>query len=102
MIQYFKIQNVHYPRSQTNFNKEIYSYVTVIKNKFDNEMFSTHNIISIISECETGKYGINCSKNCGNCHKQYECHHVDGFCSEGCSAGYKGSLCNECKYHFLT
>uniref|UniRef100_A0A8W8NZG7 Scavenger receptor class F member 2 n=1 Tax=Magallana gigas TaxID=29159 RepID=A0A8W8NZG7_MAGGI len=52
-------------------------------------------------ECETGKYGVNCSKSCGNCLKQRQCQNVDGFCSKGCSAGYKGSLCTEpCKQTF--
>lgn len=46
-------------------------------------------------ECETGKYGVNCSKSCGNCLNQSQCQNVDGFCSEGCSAGYMGSLCTE-------
>lgn len=52
-------------------------------------------------ECETGTYGVNCSKSCGNCLKQRQCQNVDGFCSKGCSAGYKGSLCTEpCKQTF--
>uniref|UniRef100_A0A8W8NY44 Scavenger receptor class F member 2 n=1 Tax=Magallana gigas TaxID=29159 RepID=A0A8W8NY44_MAGGI len=34
-------------------------------------------------ECETGKYGVNCSKSCGNCLKQRQCQNVDGFCSKG-------------------
>ncbi|XP_052694239.1 uncharacterized protein LOC128172487 [Crassostrea angulata] len=51
-------------------------------------------------ECDTGEYGINCSKSCGNCYNQSQCHNVDGSCSEGCSAGYKGSLCIDRKYYF--
>lgn len=49
-------------------------------------------------ECDTGRYGINCSTTCGNCHHQSQCHNIDGSCSEGCSAGYKGPLCTESKY----
>lgn len=64
-------------------------------------MYGTYHITSINSECETGKYGINCSKSCGKCHNQSQCRNVDGFCSGGCSAGYKGSLCTEGKYQFF-
>lgn len=77
------------------------SCVIAIKNKFGIKMFGTYHIILINSECETGKYGVNCSKSCGSCLKQSQCHNVDGSCSEGCSAGYKGSLCTERKYHFF-
>lgn len=65
-------------------------------------MFGIYNINSINSECETGKYGINCSKSCGNCHNQSLCQNVDGSCSDGCSAGYKESLCTERKYNFIS
>lgn len=54
----------------------------------------------INSECETGRYGINCSRSCGNCLKLSQCQNIDGSCSEGCSVGYKGSLCTERKYYF--
>lgn len=57
-------------------------------------------IYSFYTECNTGEYGINCSKSCGNCYNQSQCHNVDGSCSEGCSAGYKGSLCTDRKYYF--
>lgn len=30
---------------------------------------------------------------------QSYCQNVDGFSSEGCSAGYKGFLCTERKYN---
>lgn len=50
-------------------------------------------------ECDIGKYGITCSETCGNCRNQTHCQNVDGLCSEGCSAGYKGSLCTERKYN---
>lgn len=101
MIQYFNIKIAQYLRSQTYFDKEMHSCVTVIMNKFSIEMFGIYRIISINSECETGKYGVNCSKSCGNCLNQSQCQNVDGFCSEGCSAGYMGSLCTERKYYFL-
>lgn len=44
-------------------------------------------------ECDTGKYGKNCLQNCGHCKQRDQCHYVNGFCVEGCSAGYNGSLC---------
>lgn len=65
-------------------------------------MIDPYNIISLNSECETGTYGVNCSKSCGNCLKQRQCQNVDGFCSKGCSAGYKGSLCTERKYFLIS
>lgn len=48
-------------------------------------------------ECGIGKYGIKCFETCGNCRNQSQCNNVNGSCSEGCSAGYKGSFCTECK-----
>lgn len=78
----------------------MHSCVTVIMNKFGIERYVIYNFILINSECETGKYGINCSKSCGNCHNQSQCQNVDGSCSDGCSAGCKRSLCTERKYRF--
>ncbi|XP_062612923.1 receptor-type tyrosine-protein phosphatase epsilon-like isoform X2 [Saccostrea cucullata] len=42
-------------------------------------------------------YGINCSKKCGNCLDELQCHHINGTCLNGCSSGYKDELCTvEC------
>lgn len=51
-------------------------------------------------ECNTGKYGDNCTRSCGNCQSQSQCHKVDGSCSGECAAGYKGRLCTDRKYYF--
>lgn len=58
-----------------------------------------HFIFTSDKECDFGKYGVKCSETCGYCHNQSHCQNVDGFCSEGCSAGYKGFLCTERKYN---
>lgn len=52
--------------------------------------------------CEAGKYGRNCLQNCGHCKERDQCHYVDGFCVEGCSAGFNGSRCIERKQYSLS
>ena len=39
--------------------------------------------------CETGSYGLNCTKNCAACLHDTDCHHVTGMCSSGCKKGWK-------------
>lgn len=47
-----------------------------------------------LSECEDGKYGVNCVYSCGNCAKGDPCDHVNGTCPMGCKTGYDGRKCN--------
>lgn len=97
MILYLNMETAKYFRENI-FLQKMHLRVTLIINKFGLEMYGIYKVVLIISECEARKYGINCSKNCGNCHNQSKCHNVDGSCSGGCSAGYTGSLCTERKY----
>ena len=59
-------------------------------------------------ECKTGKYGLNCTKICGACLNNIDCHHVTGRCFSGCKKGWKDSeKCDDGIYfkytsHFLT
>ncbi|KAK3741216.1 hypothetical protein RRG08_000545 [Elysia crispata] len=48
--------------------------------------------------CPNGTYGVGCSQNCSvTCGGPDNlCHHVDGSCSSGCDAGFKGEHCNPC------
>lgn len=40
-------------------------------------------------------YGENCSKSCGNCKNNQQCHNIDGTCMSGCENGYQGSKCDK-------
>ncbi|XP_052282064.1 protein draper-like isoform X1 [Dreissena polymorpha] len=51
----------------------------------------------INSGCETGKFGIDCSLECGNCINNTFCNNISGRCPDGCDPGWTGQLCNiEC------
>lgn len=43
--------------------------------------------------CDSGSYGKNCSKSCGQCSND-TCDHVNGTCTSECKAGYRTNLCN--------
>ncbi|XP_060551557.1 multiple epidermal growth factor-like domains protein 10 isoform X2 [Ruditapes philippinarum] len=43
------------------------------------------------TECDDGKWGINCTNDCGSCLSS-PCNHVNGRCEGGCSSGYKSTL----------
>ena len=45
--------------------------------------------------CDNGMYGEDCSKTCGSCINNIQCHHVNGSCLQGCGPGYKGDRCVE-------
>ena len=51
-----------------------------------------------LSECDLGTYGDKCNEKCGNCLDLNECHHSNGTCLTGCSAGYHDALCKTRKY----
>jgi hypothetical protein len=47
-----------------------------------------YKIVSIFTECDDGKWGINCTNECGKCLTS-PCNHVNGHCQDGCAVGYK-------------
>lgn len=48
--------------------------------------------------CSLGHYGMNCRKQCsGHCINNVLCDHVSGECMGGCTDGYIGTSCNNCK-----
>ncbi|CAC5383261.1 unnamed protein product [Mytilus coruscus] len=49
--------------------------------------------INVLTECETGTYGSNCSMVCGEC-KDIVCDRETGQYLNGCNAGWKGDHCN--------
>lgn len=51
-------------------------------------------------ECETGYFGSECLNKCGHCLNASYCHHINGSCLNGCSKGYKGEDCKECKLYY--
>lgn len=61
-----------------------------------------YNTFNFFSECGIGKYGINCQYKCGHCKEEFHCYHTDGSCLDGCAPGYKGPLCNICKYLYVS
>ena len=52
--------------------------------------------VSLIA-CVPGSYGQYCLETCGNCLNAEPCHHVDGFCQNGCAPGWIGYTCTERK-----
>ena len=51
-----------------------------------------------MTECQKNKYGLNCSKTCGNCRESSQCHHINGSCLNGCDPGFQGEKCNMGKF----
>ncbi|XP_076447789.1 uncharacterized protein LOC143284728 [Babylonia areolata] len=49
------------------------------------------------SYCDSGTYGLNCSRKCGHCHYHSYCDREDGSCSK-CDPGWQMPLCqDECE-----
>lgn len=47
------------------------------------------------TECNEGKFGLNCNLPCGHCLDNVDCHYIDGTCLNGCDSGYQGSNVNK-------
>lgn len=47
------------------------------------------------TECNEGKFGLNCNLPCGHCLDNVDCHYIDGTCLNGCDSGYQGSNCKQ-------
>lgn len=47
------------------------------------------------TECNEGKFGLNCNLPCGHCLNNVDCHYIDGTCLNGCDSGYQGSNCKQ-------
>jgi hypothetical protein len=45
----------------------------------------------LLTACNDGKWGINCTNDCGSCLSS-PCNHVNGSCEGGCSSGYKSTF----------
>lgn len=45
-------------------------------------------------ECGYGRYGENCSSECGNCANSTFCNKDNGTCSAGCQDHWEGDLCD--------
>lgn len=53
----------------------------------------------MISGCEIGTFGKNCSNHCsGNCLNNATCNSTNGHCDRGCDSGYVGAFCNKSMY----
>lgn len=50
-------------------------------------------------ECLDGYFGSECLNKCGHCLNVGNCNHINGSCLKGCSKGYKGDYCDECKFY---
>lgn len=52
------------------------------------------------SVCELGYYGLGCNQECSPfCLRSRDCHHVSGYCKEGCKNGWQGLHCLEGLFH---
>lgn len=45
-------------------------------------------------ECESHKFGPNCSSTCGHCKDGTTCSSVTGDCTGGCEYGWVGKQCD--------
>ena len=53
------------------------------------------NLFCIVTECDNGTFGKDCTESCGNCVKDGQCHFVNGTCMNGCVPGFSGPFCIE-------
>ena len=59
-------------------------------------------VFSLLSECDNGWYGVNCSSSCGHCLGGGEqCQHVNGTCLSGCVPGWQDGLCTDSKLGYM-
>ncbi len=49
-----------------------------------------------VLECSDGKYGSNCSVDCGHCKDSVTCHHENGKC-DSCADGWMQNRCDQSK-----
>ncbi|XP_041357738.1 uncharacterized protein LOC121374699 [Gigantopelta aegis] len=49
---------------------------------------------TVVVECPNDTYGMQCEFSCGHCVRSSVCDRESGICSEGCSSGWNGLLCN--------
>ncbi|KAL5013631.1 hypothetical protein ScPMuIL_007901, partial [Solemya velum] len=52
------------------------------------------------NKCQSGNFGTDCRYKCtGHCKHGTFCHHIDGWCPDGCQDGWQGPYCEEaCDY----
>lgn len=50
-------------------------------------------------DCESHRYGLNCSFDCGHCKDGKPCSTVTGNCFDGCEDEWTGKLCDIGIYH---
>ena len=52
--------------------------------------------IAYVVVCDFGYYGLKCLQECSTfCKRSRNCHHVTGFCNDGCRSGWQGNECFE-------
>ncbi|XP_052791727.1 cell death abnormality protein 1-like [Mya arenaria] len=67
----------------------------VVVNVLEETQRATRTTDTVQMACSPGEYGQDCSSNCGHCRDgNTTCNNGNGQCPDGCTAGYKGSLCN--------
>ena len=60
-------------------------------------------ITTRIVDCKFGYYGVQCQHECSTfCKESRKCDHVSGFCEGGCSDGWHGHFCLDCKLFDFT
>lgn len=45
------------------------------------------------TKCNGGKFGKDCTNQCGFCLNKDQCNYKDGLCLHGCDSGYQGLQC---------
>ena len=52
-----------------------------------------HIYVIFFIECDKGMFGNECTRTCGHCFGEEECHHINGTCLKGCKDGLQGTMC---------
>ena len=53
-------------------------------------------VFCVFLVCPPGRYGLNCSEECGHC-RSGRCNPLTGGCPGGCQSNWAGALCQTCE-----
>lgn len=104
-------------RSLSSWLYQIFTYICVVKtlyviwytlylnkcsgNKYIKTLplLNIHQVYIFWLDCESHRYGLNCSFDCGHCKDGKPCSTETGNCFDGCEDEWTGKLCDIGIYH---
>lgn len=99
-------------RSLSSWLYQIFTYICVVKtlyviwytlylnkcsgNKYIKTLplLNIHQVYIFWLDCESHRYGLNCSFDCGHCKDGKPCSTETGNCFDGCEDEWTGKLCD--------